>query len=406
MATKKKKKIPINEKTVRLFGAFFLAVLIWLFVNGNGNNIVAQDINGIPVTLANVETLQAKNLVLADTRTYYVNLRVQGTDRSLSEIKTTEITAEADLKDIEKKGTYNLSVAVKGLSNSVILNAVTPSTVEIIVDSTIESEREVSVITDGKAGDDNVVISATSDKKVRLAGPEEKIAQVDKVAAFVNVNGITTDTTKYLTVVPYNKDGDIVTGVECEPEAVTASIVVGKTKTVPVIVPATTGTVQSGYKVTGVTVEPTQKMVGAKQNVLDTISSIQVNPVDINGASKSVTKEITLGLPDGASFLDNSNKATVTVTIEPLIEKSFTVSSIETRNLAAGLNAAKIKDSTVVVKLTGTASELNKMSGEDIKAFVDLTGLAKGDQETAIQISVPNDQLKSVTPSKTTVTIE
>ncbi|MEG0378037.1 MAG: hypothetical protein RR614_06120 [Eubacterium sp.] len=46
------------------------------------------------------------------------------------------------------------------------------------------------------------------------------------------------------------------------------------------------------------------------------------------------------------------------------------------------------------------------MSGEDIKAFVDLTGLSKGDQETAIQISVPTDQLKSVTPSKTTVTIE
>lgn len=405
MATKKK-KIPINEKTVRLLGAFFLAILIWLFVNGNGSNIVSQDINGIPVTLTNIETLQSKNLVLNDNRTYYVNLKVQGTDRSLSEIKTSEISAEADLKDINQKGTYSVDVAVKGLSNSVILKEVIPNTVDISVDNIIEADREVNIVTEGKPEGDNAVISATTTQKVKLSGPEEKIAEIDKVAATINVNGLTVDTSKYLEAIPYNKNGEIVTGVECEPSTVQATILVGKTKTVPIIAPSTTGAVQSGYKVTGVTVEPSQKMVGAKQNILDTISSIQIDPVDVNGANKTVTKEVTLNLPQGASFLDSSNKATITVTIEPLIEKSFTVSSIETRNLGAGLNAAKIKDSTVVVKLTGTATELNKISGEEIKAFVDLSGLQKGDQEVTVQISVPTDQLKTVTPSKTTVTIE
>ena len=149
---------------------------------------------------------------------------------------------------------------------------------------------------------------------------------------------------------------------------------------------------------TSVTVDPTQKMVGAKQEVLDTIQNIQIDPVDVSGANKAVTKEVTLKLPDGASFLDNGNKATVTVNIEPIIEKSFTISSIETRNVGQGRTAAKVKDSSVVVKLSGTATELNKLTADNIKAFVDLNGLGKGDQEVAIQISLPSDQIKSITP--------
>ena len=74
--------------------------------------------------------------------------------------------------------------------------------------------------------------------------------------------------------------------------------------------------------------------------------------------------------------------------------------------MGQGLTATKVKDSSVVVKLSGTATELNKLSADNIRAFVDLNGLGKGDQEVVIQISLPSDQIKSITPSKTTVTIE
>ena len=407
MATKKKKKqISINEKTIRLLSSAVLAIILWLFINGNSNDIVPQDINAIPVTFTNMETLQEKHLVLEDNRNYYVNLRVQGTDRSLQEINTNEITAEVDMKDIDKKGEYNPEIVIKGLSNSVILKEVNPSTLHLVVDNVIESEKNVEVITQGKPGNDNAVISATSTEKVQVTGAEDRIAAIDKIAVTANVNGLTEDTSRMLEVTPYDKDGNIVSGVECEPDVVRVNIEGGKTKTVNITPPATTGDPQSGYKVTSVTVDPTQKMVGAKQEVLDTIQNIQIDPVDVSGANKAVTKEVTLKLPDGASFLDNGNKATVTVNIEPIIEKSFTISSIETRNVGQGLTAAKVKDSSVVVKLSGTATELNKLTADNIKAFVDLNGLGKGDQEVAIQISLPSDQIKSITPARTTVTIE
>ena len=187
MATKKKKKqISINEKTIRLLSSAVLAIILWLFINGNSNDIVPQDINAIPVTFTNMETLQEKHLVLEDNRNYYVNLRVQGTDRSLQEINTNEITAEVDMKDIDKKGEYNPEIVIKGLSNSVILKEVNPSTLHLVVDNVIESEKNVEVITQGKPGNDNAVISATSTEKVQVTGAEDRIAAIDKIAVTAN----------------------------------------------------------------------------------------------------------------------------------------------------------------------------------------------------------------------------
>ncbi|MEG0378329.1 MAG: CdaR family protein, partial [Eubacterium sp.] len=134
--------------------------------------------------------------------------------------------------------------------------------------------------------------------------------------------------------------------------------------------------------------------------------SLTIDPINVAGATKSITEEVTLKLPEGASFLDSSDKVNVTVNIEPLVEKSFTVNGIETRNLGAGLTAAKVRDSSVVVKITGVASELSKLNSEGIKAFVDLNGLSKGENQVDIQINLPKEQIKSVTPGKTTVTIE
>ncbi|MEG0074827.1 MAG: CdaR family protein [Eubacterium sp.] len=402
----KKKKIPINEKTIRFVSAVVLALLFWFFVNGNSNDIIPQDINSIPVTMVNAEMLQGKKLTMVDSRNYYVNLGVKGTDKSLRAIDPKEITAEIDLKDINEKGTYDLEIVVKGLSNSVILEKINPGKIQIVVDNIIESKKDVEIVTEGKPAENNVVISASSNEKVQVKGPDDRVAQVDKIVAVVNVNGIAENTTRYVEVKPYDKVGNIINNVECVPNMVKMNIAIGKTKNVMIIPPSTTGNVAPGYKVTGVSVDPTQKIVGAEDSVLNNITNLNIDPIDITEATKTITKEVQLKLPDGASFLDSTNKVNVTVSIEPLIEKSFTVNGIETRNLGGGLTAAKVKDSSIVVKVTGISSELNKLNSDTIKAFVDLNGMGKGENEVMVQVTLPSEQVKSITPGKTTVTIE
>ncbi|MDO4287986.1 MAG: CdaR family protein [Eubacterium sp.] len=401
------KKIPMNEKVVRLIFAIVLAILLWAYINGSSNDIIVQDINSIPVTLTNTEVLKENNLVLSDNRGYYVNLRVKGTDRSLTAIDRKEITAEVDLSNITSAGSYDQEIVVKGLSNSVILEEVNPQTIRLEVDSIVDSEREVSVVTEGKPAGDNVVVSAASEAKVQVTGASAALARIDKLIATADVSGMSEDGTQYQPVVAYDADGNIIEDLVFTPNVVAVDITIGKTKEIPISTPQIVGNAAEGYKATKISVSPSEKLVGAKASLLSSIASISVDAVDISGASKTVTKEVNLKLPEGASFLDGNSKVTVTVDIEPVVERSFTVDKIDIRNLGNGLRVTKVQDSSVVVKLSGISSELNQLKNEDISAYIDLSGQNTGQVEVDIKVDAPSGTtVQAISPSKTTVTIE
>lgn len=401
-----KKKVSTNEKTVRVILALILAVAIWFVVNGTSTDLVEQDISGIPVTLNNIESLQEKHLVLEDNRSYYVNLTVRGTDKSLYEINPKELTAEVDMSEINAAGEQQLKVNIKGLSNSVILQEVTPSTLTLNVQNVSDSEKEVTVVTDGKPADGNAVVSAKTDDTVTLTGPEDLLSEVSEVTATLDVNGMSQNSDKYVEVVARDQNGNALDDVICKPSAVKVSVIIGLTKNVKINTPQTTGTVADGYKVTKVTVEPDVVTIGGLESVLRTIDSLSVDAIDVSGASKSVTKDMALQLPEGASLLESGQKVKVTVEIESLVEKNFTVNHIEARNLGTGLTVAKVDDSSAVVKIRAVASELNKINTDAIHVWLDLKDLGKGDHEVSLQVEIPAGEVVSVTPAKTNVKIE
>ncbi len=403
--TNQKKKHKANEKIIRMVLAICAAIVLWLYINGSSIDLVTQDLSSIPVTFTNLNVLESKGLTLNDSRSYYVNLRVRGTEKNLDKLDPTEISAQVDLKDIDEAGNYNPEIVVQGLSNSVILEEIKPATLSLQVDRFNDKDFPVTVNTDGKPADDNAVVSATTDEKVTIDGTNEDFAKVKSVVAVVNVQGLTEDSIQYATVNAYDENGNTITGLDIEPRAVRVNIVIGKTKTVKIKAPSTTGDVATGYKVTGVTVTPNNKLIGGKQSALDALSELSVENVGVTGATTNVTKEVKLKLPDGVYFMDGSDSVTVSVNVEEEVEKSYTVDSIETRNVGQGLAVAKIQDSSVVVKIKGTASELSKIKGTDISAWIDLSGKAAGKYDIPIQVKIPAGTLESVSPDKTSVTL-
>ncbi|MBU4438090.1 MAG: hypothetical protein L6276_04220 [Acetobacterium sp.] len=400
-----RKKIPVHERLIRMLAAIGIAITLWFMVNGNADMLITQDFNSIPITLTNTESLTAKNLVLADNKNYYLNLQVKGTDKNLKNINMKEITAEVDLSDIDAKGTYDLDVQVKGLSNSVIISSMNPSSLQIVVDNIIKEDLEVEIVPEGKPANDLSVISAEAVEKVEVEGPEESIARISKITATANVNGMETDTTQHLEVSAYDESGNLISDLDMLPNVVTTEIILGKTKSLGII-PSTTGSPANGYMVTGVLVEPSKVTIGAKEELLKTIESIPMDPIDVTGQSKTFTKDINLTPPAGCYFLDGSGKVKATVSIESPVEKSFTVDKITTKNLGTGLMTSKIKDSRVVIKLKGASSVLNSLNADQVEASVDCANLGPGEYELPIQTNLSQSLVQSITPAKTTVIIE
>ena len=400
-----KKKIALHERLIRILASVGIAITLWFMVNGNADMLITQDFNSIPITLTNVESLTEKNLVLADDKNYYLNLQVKGTDKNLRNVNMKEVTAEVDLSDIEEKGTYDLEVEVKGLANSVIISSMNPTSLSIEVDNIIKEALDVVILLEGKPANDLTVISAESLEQVEVEGPEASIARIDKITTTADVSGLESDTTRHLEVAAYDATGNPITDLEIFPNVVETEIILGKTKSIGII-PSTTGNPASGYIVTGVQVEPSKVLIGAKEALLNTIETIPMDPIDVSGQSKTFTKDINLTPPVGCYFLDDSGKVKVTVSIESPVEKSFTIDKISTRNLGTGLVAAKVKDSRVVVKLEGASSILNSLNTAQIEAFVDCANLGPGEYELPIQTNLSQSLIKTTTPAKTTVIIE
>lgn len=400
-----KKKIALHERLFRLIAAVGIAITLWFMINGNADMLITQDYNSIPITLTNVESLAEKNLVLVDNKNYYLNLQVKGTDRNLRNIIMKEITAEVDLSDIDEKGIYDLDVEVKGLANSVIISSMNPTTLSIEVDNIIKEAVDVGIVLEGIPANDLSVISAKSQEKVEVEGPEASITRIDKITATANVNGLATDTTRYLDVTAYDVDGSPISDLEILPNVVPTEIFLGKTKSVG-MTPSTVGEPANGTIITEIVVEPSKVLIGAKEDILNTIETIAIDPINVSGQSKTFTKDISLTAPEGFYFLDNSGKVKVTVSIENPVEKSFTIDKVSAKNIAAGQVMSKIKDTRVIVKLGGASSVLNSLNAAQIEAFVDCTNLAPGEYELPIQTNLSQALVKSITPAKTTVTIE
>ncbi|MDK2936426.1 MAG: hypothetical protein PWP62_1434 [Eubacteriaceae bacterium] len=400
-----KKKIPIHDRIVRLILSIAMALTLWFTVNGDSDMLITQDYNSIPITLSNQESLADKNLVLADDKSYYLNLKIRGTDRNLRNIDIAEVRAEVDLSDISEKGSYELEVAVKGLPNTVIISSMNPTTLLIEVDSIIKESHEVVIKTEGKPANDRSVIATPVEETVEVEGPEEELAKIDKIQGTVNVNGLEEDAVRYVQVSAYDADGNVIEDVEVVPDVVTADIVLGQTKTVSVT-PITSGSPADGYIATDITVEPSKLSIGAKQAVIDSINNISTAAIDLSGQSQTFTKEVDLVLPEGAYYLDGNGKVKVTVNIETPVEKSLTIENIETRNVGADLSVSKVKDTNAVVKLEGDDNVINSILASQVQVYVDCSNLSAGTYELPLQTNLSSAIVKSITPTTTSVTIE
>ena len=175
-----------------------------------------------------------------------------------------------------------------------------------------------------------------------------------------------------------------------------------KEKHVPVITK-----LADGYKVTSVTVDPEKMTVAGKQDVLETVTSLSLDAVtigDTNNAS-SFTVEESVKLPTGVKLIGDTDKVSVSVNIEQVVEKRFTIDSIETSNLGSGLKVSKIDASSVAIKVSGVTSELNELSTRNMKAVLDLNGKGEGTYSIPVTVEVPKGTVTEVSPKEISVTI-
>jgi YbbR domain-containing protein len=189
-----------------------------------------------------------------------------------------------------------------------------------------------------------------------------------------------------------------------EPGSVMAVLEIAGAASLPVK-PVVDGTPAQGFVVSEVTVDPLIVTVVGPARRLASTTSATTDRVMIEGASSSVTQNVSVGVTDAALRLREPRTARVVVKIEKAGERLCAAPHVVLRNLEPGLRG-QTDPAVVSVLMRGAESLLARLDASSVVPYVDVTGLGRGQHQVAVLVD-PKGTLSvaSIRPAQVTVII-
>lgn len=255
-------------------------------------------------------------------------------------------------------------------------------------------------------------VDVTAPNVLKVSGPKSIVSQIASAVATVDVSGMSDSWTTYrATPILMDADGREIdtTRLTLSDTMVNVEAKILNTKEVTIsVVP--TGNVANGYKVTGISTNPTTVLLKGNKTLLNSINEILIpeNIVSIEGANKNITAAVDVSeyIPEGAELV-NLEQATVniTITVDKIKTKSFNINTDDI--IVSGLPTHTTMEyalSSVAVNITGLEEDVNELTAAMLAASIDVTDLGTGTHEVDLVLDLDETKYEYRTV-KVTVTI-
>ena len=286
--------------------SLLVAIVMWFFIMRDQNPVMEVSYV-VPVQVQNL----ASNYIVEDAP-QSVRVVLSGPRDTIINLKSENLKAYIDASGV-KPGQNNVTINFTPPAGMNLVE-VKPDTITINVDEYAEKTIPVEIVPIGKFSDDIALKSVTIvPKEVTVSGRKQQVNAVSKVVMKVNVAGQTKNFSAVSTLEAWDTAGNVL-DVHINPNQGQAQYelnLLRKEKAVPITVP-TVGTVAEGYEVKSTSATPTQLTVTGREEMIDSVTEIQTEPIDVSGATKTVQGNYNLVLPNGV----NSNTTTVRVKVE------------------------------------------------------------------------------------------
>ena len=117
--------------------------------------------------------------------------------------------------------------------------------------------------------------------------------------------------------------------------------------------------------------------------------------------------KVELDLPENVELLDPNQEVYIDYIIEEVDIKDYIMDfdELDIRNLDEGLSIGMDElNNSILISLKGSKKDLEEITKEDIKAFIDLVDLEEGKHEVEVQIEpIKNIIIESIDPEILTI---
>lgn len=390
-----------------------LALFLWSYVISTTPSITRdKTLSDISITVTGQSVLEDSRglAVLTDLNALEsARVRVRVSQSSYAQVTSDNVRVELDLSSIRQEGKQ--SVRLQGSTTYGSVVEVYPQYIDLEVEK--RDQRYVPVNVELTGVDTTSYwysVSSRNPSQVVVSGPTSLVKTVSSAQVLLDVSGLTeTHSWEEGFQLLDAQQQEIPGALSVSTSSVRVTVEVYPIRVLTLSQEAdqlTSGQVPEGYRVDQVEVNPTQVVVAAEQALLDGLTELTIEPVDLTGATQTFTAIAQVQTLKGIKYL-SSDEVSVTVTIsEQELTKRFSNVSLNLENQPQGMRAVP-SAKQVDVKVTGPYSLVSQLIREDIQATVDLAGLTQGQYELPVEIAVDNypDLACSAQPAAITVTV-
>jgi YbbR domain-containing protein len=383
----KRKESQLVIKIVCVIASFML----WLYIHGIENPVTTDKIRNIPVTLENVESLAEQGLTILPNQDFTVDLTIKAPTLELNKLKAEKFKLTADVSGYAlKEGEFKVKVNVKEkpAGDYTIIDV----DMHVIVKLDKFMKEKVPVKTDLNITPKGGYAALTWDTKtteVEISGPAQYVSMVKYVKAAASHKDVDKDLELNLELKAYNSDDKVISSdiIKIEPNTLNVVVPVKKTKTVDVSVKRKGTPTNKDTVVREIEVVPNKVDIAGEAALLNNITVIETEVVDLSDVTGNRTQELKLIIPEGISLVNNKGTVSVKITTDKITQKNYSI-DVSFNNLGADYNISPEK-AKVNVTVSGIDNRIAALNADEIKAFIDLANLAEGEHTVPITVKVP-----------------
>lgn len=384
--------------------AVALAFTVWV-VATNEQNPRSEDTfpENIPIQVLN----KAEGLVIFPEVVKNVKVTVRASEASWGRLTADKFEAWIDLEGLPA-GRHDVEIQVTCTDRFVEILEKQPPEVSVRLEEYKEKELGVQakvMDTPHLAYIDRTPVVTPS--KARVSGPASMVDQVSELVAEIYLRAAKETVEGPVDLLARNEEGQAVGWVEIDPPEVEVRVPIEQRRNYKEVSvrPIVEGQVASGYRISSVSVEPSNTIIFGSPLVIEGIPGyLETAPIDVSSASANVVERVTLTLPQGVTVLgEQSVVVSVGVTA---IESSLTVQrEFVIQGLQPGLNV-KPSPELVDVILSGPMPKLDALKPGDVQVILDLYDLQQGTHKITPKVVVPEGlKVESILPDTIEVEI-
>lgn len=372
--------------------SLLVAILMWNFVITSNSSITrTKTVTGLTGYVSNQSILSsAYGLALLEDPAEQltdISVIIEVSQAEFSNVTGDNVQVTLDLTNARRAGVQE--IPLKATTSYGRIVRIIPSTVSLSLETLDSRVIPVNVKTGGRPEKDRwYKVNRSNPQSLTIKGPASVVQGIASASVNIDVTGARSSFTAAEKYSLLDSNGKEIPQNLLERSASSISVSMDVYPTKEIAIDANLDSIISGepaegYVVESVTIQPDALTVAAEQELLDSIDTLHVDPISVEGASRSFSARTEVSRLSSFKSI-SAEEVYVSVTIAEETASAWLEDvRISYMNKGEGLRIAASQES-VRVYVTGPRSTVEKLQQSGLMAMVDLSGLGAGAHSLSI----------------------